>query len=110
MDTISKIKFQSNDCYPPAFPLEGMRRGSMSWRQIDSPRHEELRKLLIERRQRAGLKQSEVAKLLGRTQGFISRVENGSHRVTAVELTEFGEVLGFDPRAAIARIMKKPAK
>jgi hypothetical protein len=27
-----------------------------------------------------GLKQSEVAKLLWRTHGFISRVENGSHR------------------------------
>jgi transcriptional regulator with XRE-family HTH domain len=81
----------------------------MSWRQLGSPQHEELRKLLIERRQRAGLKQSEVAKLLGRTQGFVSRVENGSHRVTVIELIEFGQVLRFDPRAAVARVMKKPA-
>jgi hypothetical protein len=39
--------------------------------------------------------QSEVAKLLGRTQGFISR-EDGSHRVTVIELFEFGNALGFD--------------
>lgn len=80
----------------------------MSWRQLGSPQHEELRKLLVERRQRAGLKQSEVAKLLGKRQGFISRVESGAHRVTVIELIEFGHVLGFDARAALARVMKKP--
>lgn len=69
--------------------------------------HEELRKLLLDGSARA--KQSEVAKLLGRTQGFVSRVETGSHRVTVIELIEFGQVLGFDPRAALARVMKKPA-
>jgi transcriptional regulator with XRE-family HTH domain len=82
----------------------------MSWRQLTSPQHEELRNLLIERRQRAKLKQADVAKLLGRPQSYVARVENGSHRVTVVELIEFGVALGFDPRAAVARVMKKPAK
>jgi transcriptional regulator with XRE-family HTH domain len=81
----------------------------MSWRQLGSPQHEELRRLLVERRQRAGLTQKEVAERLGRTQRFISRVENGSHRVTVVELIEFGLVLRFDPTTAIRRVMKRPA-
>jgi transcriptional regulator with XRE-family HTH domain len=79
----------------------------MSWRQLGTPQHDELRKLLIERRQRAGLTQKEVAKLLGRTQGFVSRVESGSHRVTVIELIEFAKALGFDPRAAVTRVMKR---
>jgi transcriptional regulator with XRE-family HTH domain len=82
----------------------------MSWRQLGSPQHEELRRLLIERRQRAGLTQTEVADRLERPQRFISRVERGLHRVTVVELIEFGTALGFDPWAAIARVMKKPAQ
>jgi transcriptional regulator with XRE-family HTH domain len=81
----------------------------MSWRQLGSPQHEELRRLLIERRQRAGLTQREVAERLGRTQRFMSRVENGSHRVTVVELIEFGLVLRFDPTAAVRRVMRQPA-
>jgi transcriptional regulator with XRE-family HTH domain len=79
----------------------------MSWRQLGSPQHEELRRLLIERRQRAGLTQKEVAERLGRPQRFISRVETGSHRVTVVELIELGQALGFDPTAAVRRVMKR---
>jgi hypothetical protein len=37
----------------------------MSWKQLTSPSHEELRLLLIERRKRAGLTQREVAPRLG---------------------------------------------
>jgi transcriptional regulator with XRE-family HTH domain len=79
----------------------------MSWRQLGSPQHEELRQLLIERRQRAGLTQKAVAERLGRPQRFISRIETGSHRVTVVELIELGQALGFDPTAAVRRVMKR---
>ena len=54
--------------------------------------------------------QTEVAERLGRPQRFISRVERGLHRVTVVELIEFGNAPEFDPRAAIARVMKKPGQ
>ncbi|MBO0754270.1 MAG: helix-turn-helix transcriptional regulator [Bradyrhizobiaceae bacterium] len=81
----------------------------MSWRQLGSPQHEELRRLLVDRRQRAGLTQKEVAERLDRTQRFISRVEAGSHRVTVVELIEFGLVLDFDPTAVLRQVMKRPA-
>jgi len=78
----------------------------MSWRQLGSPQHEELRRLLKERRQRAGLTQKEVAARLGRPQRFIPQIETGSHRVTVVELLELAEAIGFDARAAVARLKK----
>jgi transcriptional regulator with XRE-family HTH domain len=78
----------------------------MSWRQPGSPQHEELRRLLIERRRRAELTQKQVAERLGRPQRFVSRVERGLHRVTVVELIEFGQALEFDPAAALRRVAK----
>ena len=79
----------------------------MSWRQLGTPRHEELRRLLKERRQRAELTQRQVAAKIGRPQRFISQVETGSHRVTVVELIELAEAIGFDPLAAVKRVMKR---
>jgi transcriptional regulator with XRE-family HTH domain len=78
----------------------------MSWRQLGLPQHEELRRLLIERRRRAGLTQTQIAELLGRPQRFISRVERGLHRLTVVELIEFGQALEFDPSGALRRVAK----
>jgi transcriptional regulator with XRE-family HTH domain len=66
--------------------------------------------LLIERRQRAALTQQQVAERLGRPQRFVSRVERGLHRVTVVELIEFGHALAFDPAAALRRVAKVPER
>jgi transcriptional regulator with XRE-family HTH domain len=81
----------------------------MSWRELRTPRHEELRRLLIERRQRARMTQAEIAQKLGRPQSYISAIERGSRRISVIELIELGEALGFDPRAAVARVMKRKA-
>jgi DNA-binding XRE family transcriptional regulator len=82
------------------------RQQDMSWKQLGSPRHEELRRLLIERRQKAGLTQQQVADRLGWGQKTVSKIERGSKRVTAVELVELAEALGFSAMAAIRRIAK----
>jgi transcriptional regulator with XRE-family HTH domain len=74
-----------------------------------SARHDELRQLLLERRQRAKLTQKELAARLGWNQNVISKIEGGGKRVTVLELLELGEAMGFDPRAAVARLMKMPA-
>lgn len=51
---------------------------------------------LIKARKEIGLKQEDVAKLLERTQSFVSKVEAGQKRIDVVELKQF------------ARIYKKP--
>jgi transcriptional regulator with XRE-family HTH domain len=71
-----------------------------------SPIHEELRRLLKERRQRAELTQTELASRLRWHQRTVSKIELGSKRVTVVELIELARALGFDPAAAIRRIAK----
>jgi DNA-binding XRE family transcriptional regulator len=76
-------------------------------RQLGSPLHEELRLLLIERRKRAGISQAELGQRLGWSQRTIGKIETGEKRVTVVELIEIGQALGFDPRAAVARLIKK---
>jgi transcriptional regulator with XRE-family HTH domain len=75
-------------------------------KEIRSPRHETLRRLIKERRQRAELTQAQLANRLDWNQKTVSNIEAGSKRVTAIELIELSEALGFDPAAAIRRIAK----
>jgi transcriptional regulator with XRE-family HTH domain len=73
---------------------------------LKSGRHEALRRLLKERRQRAELTQHELAARMGRYKSFITAVETGQHRVTVVEFLGFAEALEFDVCAAIRRVAR----
>jgi transcriptional regulator with XRE-family HTH domain len=75
-------------------------------KEIRSPRHEALRRFLKARRAEAELTQTELAKRLGWPQTTVSDIEIGDKRVTAIELIELSEALGFDPKEAIGRIAK----
>jgi transcriptional regulator with XRE-family HTH domain len=75
-------------------------------RELGSPRHEILRRLLKERRQRADLSQQEVADRIGRGQTFVSAVERGQHRVNVLEFLDFAEAIGFDAAATLRRVAK----
>jgi transcriptional regulator with XRE-family HTH domain len=75
-------------------------------RELGVPRHEILRRLLKELRQRADLSQQEVADRIGRGQTFVSAVERGQHRVSVLEFLDFAEAIGFDAAAALRRVAK----
>lgn len=53
---------------------------------IHSAEHRRLVALLQERREKAGLRQSELAERLGRHQSFVSKYENGERRLDLVEV------------------------
>ncbi len=74
-------------------------------RELRSPRHEALRRLIKERRQRAELTQAQLAAKLGWSQKTVSNIESGAKRVSAIELVELAEALNFDAPAAIRRIV-----
>lgn len=63
---------------------------------IYTQEHRAIVQRLIKARKEIGLKQEDVAKLLERTQSFVSKVEAGQKRIDVVELKQF------------ARIYKKP--
>jgi transcriptional regulator with XRE-family HTH domain len=73
-------------------------------RTLDSRRHEALRAFLVERRIKAGLRQNDLAKRLGRSRSYVTHVETGQKHVALIELIEWAEAIGFDPEEAITRI------
>jgi transcriptional regulator with XRE-family HTH domain len=75
-------------------------------KEIRSPRHEALRKLLKLERVRAELTQGQLAERLGWDQRTISDIETGAKRVTAIELIQLGEALQFDAPSALRRVAK----
>ena len=56
-----------------------------------------LLELLVERRNAAGLTQSQVADRLGRPQSFISKFERGERRLDVIEFLEVCRQLETDP-------------
>ena len=65
---------------------------------IYSQEHKQLVERLIKAREAAKLRQEDVAKMLGRTQSYISKIESGQRRVDLVQLQE------------LAKIYKRPLK
>ncbi len=65
----------------------------MLFRRNDSA-YERLRLKLKETRMEAGLTQSEVARMLGRAQSFISNVEMGERRIDFLELQVLAKIYG----------------
>jgi transcriptional regulator with XRE-family HTH domain len=71
---------------------------------LSSARHEALIALLIEKRKKAGLTQTELAKKLKQHQSFVARVESGQRRIDVVELLDFADAIGFDVGAVLGRL------
>lgn len=59
---------------------------------IYSDDHKYLVERLRKARDEAGLGQTKVAKLLGRTQSYISKVESGQRQIDIVELKQFARI------------------
>ena len=72
---------------------------------LGSPRHEALRQFLAEKRTKAGLRQVDVAKRLGRYQSYVTNLETGQRRIDVVELVDLAAAIGFDPREALKAVM-----
>ena len=59
---------------------------------IYSQEHKDIVERLKQARKEASLEQIEVAKKLGRTQSFISKLESGQRRIDLVQLKAFAKL------------------
>lgn len=63
---------------------------------IYSNGHKALVEKLIKARRASGLRQEDAAKLLDRTQSYISKIEAGQRRVDVIQLKEFAKIYKKD--------------
>lgn len=68
-----------------------------------SPAYSRLRRLLIEARTDAGLKQADLARKLGKPQSYVSKIEAGERRLDVIEFADLASAIGIDP----VRFLKK---
>ena len=73
---------------------------------IRTKRHAALVEALIDARQAAGIRQAELARMVGKTQTFVARFESGERRIDLVEAAALCEIYGVDPCKLFRSILK----
>ena len=63
---------------------------------IYSKDHKYIIEQLKKARQEAGLEQEQVAKMLKKTQSYISKIESGQRRIDVIQLKEFAKIYKKD--------------
>jgi len=66
-----------------------------------------LGRVLVRARERAGLKQSEVAARLALPASYLSKVENGTRRLDVIEFIQIAQAMGSDPAEIIRELRKE---
>lgn len=70
------------------------------------PRYEKLQTLLKELRKQQGIKQQDLAELLGKPQSYVSKYEVGDRNIDLIELIDVAKSLDLEPAKAISDLVK----
>lgn len=68
--------------------------------------HRQVVALLVAERERAGLRQQDLARKLKLPQSFISRLEHGQRRIQICEFFMLAQAIGFDGFKELRRIIQ----
>jgi transcriptional regulator with XRE-family HTH domain len=77
---------------------------------VQPKEHEVVGAALAAARDRAGLTQAQLAKLLRKPQSFVSNYERGQRRIDVLELLRIVEALGGDARTVFMDIVGRPRR
>ena len=66
-----------------------------------------LGRVLVAARERAGLKQSDVAAKLGVPASYLSKIENGTRRLDVIELIRIAEAMDIDPAKIVSKLQEE---
>jgi len=69
-----------------------------------------LGQLLTAARERAGLKQTELAVKLGVPPSYLSKVENGTRRLDVIEFIRIAEAMGVSPAEIVGELQQELRK
>jgi transcriptional regulator with XRE-family HTH domain len=72
--------------------------------ELRSPGHQVLRQMLSDRRKKAGLSQTELARRMGVSQSTVSAIERGDKRVTVLQYLDWAQACGFNGPSALRRV------
>lgn len=72
--------------------------------------HQHLVQVLTEARKASGLTQTELAKLLGKDQTYISIIERGQRRVDVLEFVALAKAMKVDPASLFEQVLKRLSK
>jgi ribosome-binding protein aMBF1 (putative translation factor) len=66
--------------------------------------HQNLIRILVDAREKAGMTQRDLASRIKRPHSFVGRMEAGERRVDVIEFIEIARVLGADPKDLFAKL------
>jgi HTH-type transcriptional regulator/antitoxin HipB len=66
-----------------------------------------LGEVLLRAREKAGLKQSDLAARLGLPASYLSKIENGTRRLDVIELIQIAEAMGVDPGSLVRELRNR---
>lgn len=84
-----------------------MARARKTPKSLRSNEHRLLCALLVDARNKAGLKQIDVATLLEKPQSYVAKYEGGERRLDVVEFLGVARALGADPVRLLRQLMRK---
>jgi transcriptional regulator with XRE-family HTH domain len=64
-----------------------------------------VREALKEARLRHGLRQLDVAEVLGRPQSYVAKIESGERKADFVEVLDLCTAIGLDPKALLKKLI-----
>jgi transcriptional regulator with XRE-family HTH domain len=68
-----------------------------------------LGRVLVHARERAKLKQADVAARLGLPASYLSKIEKGTRRLDVIELIRIAEAMGVDPAEIVRELERELA-